>query len=69
METKSLTVLINESTKLMRDVGYSEKSIQRFMQIWNSKLKPFLSFPRKVLSITTAQSERIFLPPCRKKQY
>ena len=43
METKSLTVLINESTKLMRDVGYSEKSIQRFMQIWNSKLKPFLS--------------------------
>lgn len=42
METKSLTVLINESTKLMRDVGYSEKSIQRFMQIWNSKLKPFI---------------------------
>lgn len=43
METKSLTILINECIMLMRDVGYSEKSIQRFMQIWDSKLKPFMS--------------------------
>lgn len=46
METKSLTILIHECIILMRDVGYSEKSIQRFMQIWDSKLRPFMSAKR-----------------------
>ena len=43
METKSLTILINESVMLMRGVGYSEKSILRFKQIWDSKLNNFMS--------------------------
>lgn len=42
METKSLTILINECIMLMRDVGYSEKSILTFKQIWDSKLRPFI---------------------------
>ena len=43
METKSLTILINECVMLMRGVGYSEKSILRFKQIWESKLNHFMS--------------------------
>lgn len=27
----------------MRDVGYSEKTISTYMEIWESKVKPFLS--------------------------
>ena len=43
MKTKSLTNLIDECVALMRDVGYSEPTILRFKQIWNSKLKAFMS--------------------------
>ena len=42
METKSLTILINECVILMRGVGYSEKSILKCKQVKNSKLTHFL---------------------------
>lgn len=41
-ESQSLTTLIEECKTLMLEVGYSEKSILTYCQIWNSKLIPFL---------------------------
>lgn len=43
MQTKLLSNLIKECVALMRDVGYSEKTISTYMEIWESKVKPFLS--------------------------
>lgn len=43
MKRKLLTILIDECATLMRDVGFSEKTILSYRQIWNTKLKPFIS--------------------------
>lgn len=37
METKLFLDLIHECVVLMRDVGYTEKTIETYLSIWNKK--------------------------------
>lgn len=42
MVTKLFSDLVHECVKLMRDVGYSEKTIETYRSIWDEKVKPFM---------------------------
>lgn len=42
METKLFLDLIHECVVLMRDVGYTEKTIEAYLSLWNKKVKPFM---------------------------
>ena len=42
MKTKFFPDLLEECIALMRDVGYSEKSIETYLSVWNKKTKAFM---------------------------
>lgn len=42
MVTKLFSDLLHECMTVMRDVGYSEKTIETYRSIWDEKVKPFM---------------------------